>query len=76
MTPAEERAWVQGLGPTPARQRAVIAELLRHAGHDAMSHEDRSICRRQLERLTTTPNSAFRRASPLHLAMARREPEA
>lgn len=51
MTPEEERAWVQMLGSTRERQMATIRELLRYAHTDDMSAEDRTICRRQYQRL-------------------------
>lgn len=51
MTPEEQTAWVQLLGKTREQQMAVLATLLRYAGSDGMSSEDRTICRTQLQRL-------------------------
>ena len=55
MTERDQREWVRMLGKTPSQQRLVIADLLRHANEDHMSSADRTICKRQLDRLTREP---------------------
>lgn len=58
MTEMEIKAWLCGLGTTRREQTAVIRDLLRHAGEDHMSAEDRAICRRCLDTLELTEKAA------------------
>lgn len=46
LSEAEIRAWLDGLAPTDTKRAEVLRDLLRHAGQDHMSSEDRAICAR------------------------------
>ena len=48
MTDTETREWLHGIAPTPAEQRAIIIDLLKHANEDQMSEDDRVVCRKAL----------------------------
>jgi hypothetical protein len=60
MSEDEQIAWCQQLGRTVDAQATTLRELLRHAGEDEMSSEDRTICRRQLSRLTDAQHRWWR----------------
>ena len=45
--------WLDLLGKTRKEQRAVVVDLLRHAGTDRMSADDRTTCRKALKYLET-----------------------
>ena len=51
MTEPELKSWVSSLGHSTAERMKAIEDLLKHANGDEMSTEDRTICRKTLDRL-------------------------
>lgn len=51
MTDTQIKLWLRQLAKGPVAQKAVVRDLMYHAGEDNMSKEDRQACQRALRLL-------------------------
>lgn len=54
---AELRSWMEMLAPSNHARRTIIYDLLRHAGEDHMTAEDRDACTRAIGIIQNRPPS-------------------